>query len=259
MINNESTSESNFYKFINLIVDRKRTIFSFVIILTTLSVIVSLIYPKTYRATATFEIGYFHNGITQNYISDSRNMQERLRAMLIHEGEYGPIKDILLPVNKANGVLFIVSEEGSVEEAVSGIEDAFKTFYQMHVDLMEAASDYSMFEKQIRAIVYDQYKRDKKMSKEDINDVVLNAIIEVTNQIGMKHAASNFIEGKSTAEELGGFSPPKIVGKIEALPYPVSPNKRVIVSLTFIVSIFLSLMYVFFSEFLKEVLREEKN
>jgi len=258
MASNESSAELNFKSLILTIKKRKITFISIILTLTILSVIVSYLIPKSYKAAATFEIGYFHNGTVQTYVADPSVMKEKMKSVLIPEdgtGAISSVEDFL----QTPGLIRVVSMKNSVDEAVSGIEDAFKTFYQMHVDLMEAASDYSMFEKQIRAIVYDQYKRDKKMSKEDINDVVLNAIIEVTNQIGMKHAASNFIEGKSTAEELGGFSPPKIVGKIEALPYPVSPNKRVIVSLTFIVSIFLSLMYVFFSEFLKEVLREEKN
>jgi len=297
MINNESTSESNFYKFINLIVDRKRTIFSFVIILTTLSVIVSLIYPKTYRATATFEIGYFHNGITQNYISDSRNMQERLRAMLIHEGEYGPIKDILLPVNKANGVLFIVSEEGSVEEAVSGIEDAFDIFNQMNTDSIKAIEKSKTLEEQIKTIVYSQYHRQEKINKRKLNEIVTDAILKVkvtlglqnspdeqikaivfdqyksqdlltkesldgmirdailsiTTQLGIRTSSENIAD--SNAEESGnnGFIPPRIIGKIHVVPYPISPNKTAIVVLTFIVSIFLSVMYVLLTNFLVSI------
>jgi len=285
MINNESKSESNFYNFINLIFDRKGTIFFFILILTTLSVIVSLILPKTYRASATFEMGYFHTG-TQTYISDSKIVQEKLRSILIPEGGYGPIKDIRIPINRAPGILSIVSEEGSVEEAVSAIEDAFDLFVQMNNDFIEAIAKSNTVEQQIKAIVYDQFNRREQetsekidetifrltsqlpsgekikpdlfeqtrirelITKETLDNIIMDAILRLNTQLGIKISSIKSVDSNAKDPENSGFIAPRIVGKINVVPYPISPNKTSIVVLTFIASIFLSVMYVLLTNFL---------
>jgi len=256
MASNESSAELNFKSLILTIKKRKITFISIILTLTILSVIVSYLIPKSYKAVATFELGYFHNGAVQTYIADSSVMKEKIKSVLISETGTGVISSAE-EFLQTPGLIRVTSVKNSVDDAVSGIKEAFKIFYEMHIDLMDAASSSNTMEKQIQALVYDQYQRKETLSKAQLQDTILDALIKVTNQIGMKYAAKSFAESGETEKELGGFSPPKIVGKIEAIPYPVSPNKRAIVSLTFIVSIFLSLMYIFFSEYLRKILKEE--
>ena len=292
MASNESSAELNLKSFIYTINSRKKSVISIILTLTILSVIVSYSIPKTYRATATFEMGYFFTG-TQNYISDSKTMREKLRSILVVEGGFGPIKDIQLPVNKAPAILYVISESDSTEVAVSAIEDAFDLFSQMNYDFINAIAQSNTVEEQIRTIVLDQFNRKEKLivdkidkilikigteltGEESIKDIlyeqsnlnevvtrieldnlIKDAILLLSKQLGMKVSSNKSVNSPDQESDDSGFIPPRIVGNINLLPYPVSPNKRAIVSLTFIVSIFLSLMYVFLSEYLRKILKEE--
>jgi len=294
MASNESNAEFNLKSFIQTINSRKKSVISIILTLTILSVIVSYSIPKTYRATATFEMGYFFTG-TQNYISDSKTMREKLRSILVVEGGFGPIKDIQLPVNKAPGILYVISESDSTEVAVSAIEDAFDLFSQMNYDFINAIAQSNTVEEQIRTIVLDQFNRKEKLivdkidkilikigteltGEESIKDIlyeqsnlnevvtrieldnlIKDAILLLSKQLGMKVSSNKSVNSPDQESDDSGFIPPRIVGNINILPYPISPNKRAIVSLTFITSIFLSLMYVFSSEYLRKILKEEKT
>jgi len=292
MASNESSAELNLKSFIYTINSRKKSVISIILTLTILSVIVSYSIPKTYRATATFEMGYFFTG-TQSYISDSKSIREKLKSYLVVEGGFGPIKDIQLPINKAPGILYVISESDSTEVAVSAIEDAFDLFSQMNYDFINAIAQSNTVEEQIRTIVLDQFNRKEKLivdkidkilikigteltGEESIKDIlyeqsnlnevvtrieldnlIKDAILLLSKQLGMKVSSNKSVNSPDQESDDSGFIPPRIVGNINLLPYPVSPNKRAIVSLTFIVSIFLSLMYVFLSEYLRKILKEE--